>query len=122
LVASTGIIGGLGIMRTSVTTETHKALGISPSAPWRVLNIKIKPGYRIQVTFMDGSTGWLDLSLWLRSGRIDGSVFDALREEDFLELATVELGVITWPNGADLSSDALYDEIHLNGEWKPILK
>ena len=71
---------------------------------------------------MDGSTGWVDLSLWLRSGRIDGSVFEALRDEDFFKFATVELGAIAWPNGADLSPDALYDEIHMNGEWKPILK
>ena len=43
-------------MRTATTTETHQALGITPSAPWRVMNIKVEPGYRLQVTFMDGST------------------------------------------------------------------
>jgi len=106
-------------MRTSTTTETHQALGVIPSAPWRVLHINIAPGYRLQVTFMDGSTGWVDLSLWLRSRRIDGSVFEALREEDFFKFATVELGAITWPNGADLSPDALYDALQLSREWKP---
>ena len=45
--ASTRIIGGLGIMRTSATTETHQALGITPCAPWRVLNIKTESGYRL---------------------------------------------------------------------------
>ncbi len=106
-------------MRTATTTETHQALGIIPSAPWRVLNIKIEPGHRLQVTFMDGSTGWVDLSQWLRSGRIDGSIFEALREEDFFRLAAVELGVITWPNGADLSPDAMYDALQQSAEWKP---
>lgn len=106
-------------MQTSATTETHQALGITPCAPWRVSKITIEPGYRLHVTFMDGSTGWVDLSHWLFSRRIDGSVFEALRDEDSFRLATVELGVITWPNGADLSPDALYDEIQLNGEWKP---
>ena len=90
------------------------------------MNIKIEPGYRLQVTFMDGSTGshestdnipgrdvirglpygafiisgidthrhgcWVYLSKWLRSGRIDGSIFEALREEDFFRLAAVEYG------------------------------
>ncbi len=106
-------------MRTSATTETHQTLGIMPSAPWRVFGIKTEPGYRLQVTFMDGTTGWVDLSHWLFSSRIDGSVFEVLRDQDYFKLATVELGVITWPNGADLSPDALYDEIQLNGEWKP---
>jgi len=44
-------------MRTATTTETHQALGITPCAPWRVLNLKIERCYRLQVTFMDGSTG-----------------------------------------------------------------
>ena len=105
-------------MRTSATTETHQTLGIIPCSPWRVLDIKTEPGYRLQVTFMDGTRGWVDLSLWLFSSRIDGSVFEALREEGFFRLATIELGAISWPNGADLSPDALYDEIQLNGEWK----
>ena len=42
-----------------------------------------------------------------------------MRDEDFFRLAIIELGVITWPNGADLSPDALYDEIQLTGTWKP---
>ena len=106
-------------MRRFTTTESHQTLDITPSAPWRVSKITIEPGYRLQVTFMDNTKGWVDLSHWLFCKRIDGSVFEALREEDFFELATVELGVITWPNGADLSPDALYDEIQLSGEWKP---
>jgi hypothetical protein len=106
-------------MHTSATTETHQALGITPSAPWRVSNINVAPGYRLEVTFLDGVTGCLDLSLWLRSRRVDGSVFEALREEDFFRLAKVELGAVTWPNGADLSPDAMYDAIQRSGEWKP---
>ena len=105
-------------MRTATTTETHQALGITPSAPWRVMNIKVEPGYRLQVTFMDGLTGWVDLSHWLFSRRIDGSVFEALREEDFFRLAAVELGAITWPNGADLSPDAMYDALQQSAECK----
>lgn len=108
-------------MQTSATTETHQALGITPSAPWRVWHIAIAPGHRLHVTFMDGATGWVDLSQWLRSRRVDGSLFEALREEDFFRLATVELGAITWPNGADLSPDAMYDALQMSGEWKPAL-
>ncbi len=47
-------------MRTATTTETYQAPGIKPLAPWRVLKVKIDPGYRLWVTFMDGSTGWVD--------------------------------------------------------------
>ena len=105
-------------MRTATTTETHQAFGITPSTPWRVLKFKIEPGHRLQVTFMDGLTGWVDLSHWLFSRRIDGSVFEALREEDVFRLAAVELGAITWPNGADLSPDAMYDALQQSAECK----
>ena len=51
-------------MRTATTTETYQAFGITPSAPWRVLNIKIEPGYRLHVTFMDGLTGFETLAFF----------------------------------------------------------
>ena len=105
-------------MRTSATTETYQTLGITPSAPWRVFSINIVPGYRLQVTFMDGTRGWVDLNHWLFSSRIDGSVFEELREEDYFRCATIELGAITWPNGADLSPDAMYDALQQSAECK----
>jgi len=106
-------------MRASATTETYQTLDIKPAAPWRVFGIKVESAYRLEVFFMDGSSGWVDLGLWLRSKRIDGSIFEPLRGEDFFRRAEVALGAITWPNGADLPPDVIYDAIRLGGIWQP---
>jgi hypothetical protein len=84
-----------------------------------VLSIKVESGYRLKVSFMDGTVGWVDLSRWLPSKRIDGSIFEPLREMDFFKQAEVALGAITWPNGADLPPDVIYDAVRHSGIWKP---
>ena len=56
------------------------------------------PGYRLAVTFVDGSKGVVDLSLLVE--REDAGLFTALREPSFFARAYLELGVVTWPNGA----------------------
>jgi len=68
---------------------------------------------------MDGLGGIIDLGNWLHSGRIDGTIFEALRGKTFFRQVQVELGAITWPNGADLAPDALYDAIRREGRWAP---
>jgi hypothetical protein len=75
-------------------------------------------GYRLRVTFVDGSRGLVDLSAWLASDRIVGSVFEPLRDEAFFRQVSVELGAVTWPNGADLAPDTMYDAIQSDDCWK----
>jgi hypothetical protein len=105
-------------MFASTAAETDKALAIIPAAPWRVATVVSETGYRLRVTFVDGTSGLVDLSAWLASDRIVGSVFEPLRDEAFFRQVSVELGAISWPNGADLAPDAMYDVIQGAGCWK----
>ena len=44
-------------------------------------------------------------------------MFEALREADFFAHVDVQMGVVCWPNGADLAPDAMYDAIRQDGRW-----
>jgi len=74
------------------------------------------PGYRLAVTFVDGSKGVVDLSLLVE--REDAGLFTALREPSFFARAYLELGVVTWPNGADLDPAWMHEEINDKGVWR----
>jgi hypothetical protein len=67
------------------------------------------------VTFVDGTSGIADLSLLVAATH--AGIFAPLADPAVFEQARVELGVITWPNGADLDPDWLHEEICRSGEW-----
>jgi hypothetical protein len=104
-------------MLTTASPETHSALAVRPSAPWRVKHVEVLPGRRLLVTFVDGLSGEVDLAAWLASPGVAGTVFEPLREEAFFGKAFLDLGVVTWPNGADLAPDAMHEEIRRAGRW-----
>lgn len=106
-------------MFASTAAKTDQSLAITPRAPWRVADVRPEAGFRLMVSFVDGSSGVVDLAEWLFSKRIDGTVFEPLRDEGFFRQAFVEFGAVTWPNGADLAPDAMYDAIRQDGRWKP---
>jgi hypothetical protein len=54
---------------------------------------------------------------FLSNPRIDGTIFEALRDSAAFGQARVVLGGIQWPNGADLAPDAMYDAIRERGVW-----
>jgi hypothetical protein len=57
----------------------------------------------------------MHLKQFLDSPRVDGTLFEALREPTaFAQLQVVD-GVMTWPNGAELAPDAVYDAIRATG-------
>ena len=72
----------------------------------RVIEVKALGDYKLWVRFSDGKFGTVDLSkeLW-------GAVFEPLRDKEFFARASVdpELQTVTWPNGADLSPEYLYE-------------
>ena len=73
--------------------------------------------FRLHVEFIDGSTGEVDLKEFLASDKIEGSVFEPLRDPSLFGQAYVELGAVTWPNGTDLAPDAMHEEIRRHGRW-----
>jgi len=64
-----------------------------------VTAVRPLPGFRLEVTFIDGTTGEVDLRRLLQRPNIGGTVFAPLRETRIFEQAGVVLGVVTWPGG-----------------------
>lgn len=102
-------------MSVETIAEANRAPGVIPAAPWRVRAISVQSEYRLAVTFVDGSSGIADLSSLVSAK--DAGIFAPLADPKVFEQAQVELGVITWPNGADLDPDWLHEEINRSGEW-----
>ena len=69
------------------------------------------------MTFVDGVNGEVDMRGFLARSEVDGTVFEALRDPQVFERVTLVLGAVSWPNGADLAPDAMYDAIRANGTW-----
>jgi hypothetical protein len=71
-----------------------------------VVSVKVVDGYRVRLTFDDGSIGEVDLGDLVERG----GVFEPLRDPAYFAQVKVdgELGTIVWPNGADLDPCGLY--------------
>ncbi len=71
-----------------------------------VIRVVPLPGYRLRLTFDDGSEGELDL----RSQISFTGVFEPLRDEGEFNKVRVnsEIGTIEWPNDVDLDPIVLY--------------
>ena len=72
-----------------------------------VVDIRYKGGLVYQVVFDDGKSGDVDFSEYI--GR--GPVFEPLKDLLFFKKATIEGGTISWPNGADVAPETLYEKI-----------
>jgi hypothetical protein len=86
-------------------------------APWRLVAVGVSGRKTLAVRFVDGTTGRVDLGRFLCGQGVDGTVFEALRDDLFFAQAAVADGAVRWPNGADLSPDAMYDAIRQSGCW-----
>lgn len=96
-------------MSSDAITQENSTAGVVPAAPWRVKAISVLPAYRLSVTFVDGTSGVVDLSA-VRPEPSFG-VFSALANRRFFAQARVELGAVTWPNGADLDPSWMHEQI-----------
>jgi hypothetical protein len=74
------------------------------------------PGYRLAVTFVDGTAGTVDLSARVLSPK--AGVFAALQDQHLFAQVFVAYGAVTWPGEIDLAPDAMHREIAANGEWR----
>jgi hypothetical protein len=108
-------------MSRTETTPPHPAAGIEPpprsAAPWRVVSVRTDEACRLHVVFVDGTAGAVHLQAFLESPAVVGTLFEPLRAAEYFRQANVDLGVVVWPNGADLAPDAMYDAIRADGQW-----
>ncbi len=66
--------------------------------------------YSIHVRFTDGSEGEVDLR-----DELDGEVFEPLKDRTLFQQFSVhpEFHTLTWPNGADIAPESLYEKVQL---------
>lgn len=102
-------------MPSQAATQEDSTSGVIPAAPWRVKTLSVLPGYRLEVTFQDGASGIADLSAVTTSR--DAGVFAALADPKVFAKAFLDLGVVTWPNGADLDPAWMHERISEEKTW-----
>ena len=72
-----------------------------------VIKIEYRGGFVYRVVFDDGKSGDIDFSGYVGKG----PVFEPLRDTVFFQKATIEGGTISWPDGADVAPETLYEKI-----------
>lgn len=103
-------------MSSETITETYQTAGVIPAAPWRLRALSVLPQWQLAVSFNDGSTGIVDVSVLVHGP--DAGVFEALRDPTFFAKAYLDCGAATWPNGADLAPDEMHKEIRRSGMYR----
>ncbi len=72
-----------------------------------LIKIEYKGGFVYHLVFDDGKSGSIDFAEYI--GR--DPVFEPLRDIAFFKKATIEGGTISWPNGADIAPETIYEKI-----------
>jgi hypothetical protein len=81
----------------------------------KVTKVKAEPNYRLYVEFSDGVAGVVDLT-----HRLFGPMFEPLKTPSvFAQVNIDEFGVVSWPSGADLAPDALYETLRAKDRRQP---
>lgn len=83
--------------------------------PWLVTEVVARPNYELQVSFIDGTEGRVEMREMVFSEK--AGVFTALRQPAIFAAVGVQDAAVVWANGLDLAPDAMYDEIKRNGVW-----
>jgi hypothetical protein len=87
----------------------------SPSFPYEVVDvIHVEPrlGYRLFLRFSNDAEGERDFSDLVAEG---GPMVEPLRDPAFFGRVFLDDGILTWPNGFDLDSIALHDDMKRAG-------
>ena len=76
--------------------------------------VRVEPrgGYQLALAFSDGSEGERDFADLIAEG---GEMVEPLRDVAFFARVFLDDGVLTWPNGFDLDSIALHQEMKAAG-------
>lgn len=102
-------------MPCQAVAEADQVTGVIPAASWRVKALSIMPDYRLAATFQDGTSGIADLSALTTAS--DCGIYAAIADPTVFAQARLELGVVTWPNGADIDPGWMYEQFRLLKTW-----
>lgn len=102
-------------MRTESVTEKNIAPAIVCTAPWRVIRVQPLENYTLEVEFMDGTQGLVNMKQRISSPK--AGVFAKLSDITFFNQVYLKHGVVTWPDEIDLAPDAMHNAIKHNGKW-----
>jgi hypothetical protein len=78
-----------------------------------VVGAEPRGGYRLMVHFSNGEEGERDFAELIAEG---GPMVEPLRDPAYFARVFVDDGILTWPNGFDLDSIALHDEMKKTGQ------
>jgi len=69
-----------------------------------VLNAKYLGDYKIYIIFNNGISKTVDLS-----DKLNGSIFEPLKDKVYFQSFTIKYNTIEWNNGADFAPEYLYE-------------
>jgi hypothetical protein len=78
----------------------------------KVIGVTPLGGYRLHLAFSDGTEGDPDFAEVIAEG---GPMVEPLADKAIFAKVFLQLGVLTWPNGFDVDSIALHDEMQAAG-------
>jgi len=102
-------------MPSQTATEENSTAGVTPAAPWRIQAVSVLPNHRLALTFRDGLIGVADFSA-IETTATPG-IYAPLADIDFFGQVKIELGVLTWPNGADIDPAWLHESLATEKTW-----
>lgn len=68
-----------------------------------VIAAEYRGGYRIHLTFNDGTAKTIDFSHWL-----NGPVFEPLKDQRYFQRFFLDGGTVAWPNATDIAPETLH--------------
>jgi len=102
-------------MRKESITEKNISPTIVCTVPWRLIKVKPLENYRLEVEFIDGTYGFVEMEKKIFSQ--EAGVFSKLRDISTFKKVHLNYGAVTWPGENDVAPDVMYDEIKEKGTW-----
>ncbi len=102
-------------MSNQTSTEENTAAGVTPASAWRIHAVSVLPEHRLTITFRDGLTGIADFAT-IKNAEHPG-IYAPLADADFFAQVRIELGALTWPNGADIDPAWLHESLRTHKTW-----
>jgi len=78
----------------------------------KIVKLEKLGGHRLRLRFSDGTEGERDFTDIVAE---DGPMVEPLRDPEFFSRVFLEYGTLAWPNGFDIDSIALHQEMRAAG-------